>query len=120
MEPKGFTLIEVLLGLVILAIGILGVASMHIGSVRGNFFSNNLTQAAILAQDKLEHLKYMSYDDSNLKSGEYDEGIIPDTIFSRQYQVAEDKGNSIKTITVTVQWIDKVRHDVTLTTIRAK
>jgi len=120
MKPKGFTLIEVLFALVILAIGILGVASMHIGSVRGNFFSNNLTQAAMLAQDKLEHLKYLSYDDSSLRSGEYDEGVIPDTIFSRQYHVAEDKGNSIKTITVTVQWIDRVNHNLTLTTIRAK
>jgi type IV pilus modification protein PilV len=120
MEPKGFTLIEVLVGLVILAIGILGVANMQIASVSGNIFSNNLTQAAVLAQDKLENLKYLSYDDSNLRSGEYNEGAIPDTIFSRQYHVAEDKGNSIKTITVTVQWIDRVNHNLTLTTIRAK
>jgi type IV pilus assembly protein PilV len=120
MEPKGFTLIEVLIGLVILAIGILGVASMHIASMKGNICSNNLTQAAMLAQDKLEHLKYLSYDDSNLRSGEYDEGTIPDTIFSRQYHVAEDGGNSIKTIAVTVQWIDRINHNLTLTTIRAK
>jgi prepilin-type N-terminal cleavage/methylation domain-containing protein len=120
MEPKGFTLIELLIGLLIFAIGILGVASMHIASVKGNIFTNNLTQAAILAQDKLEHLKYLSYDDSKLRSGEYNEGAIPDTIFLRQYHVAEDKGNSIKTITVTVQWIDRFNHNLTLTTIRAK
>jgi type IV pilus modification protein PilV len=120
MEPKGFTLIEVLIGLVILAVGILGVASMQIASVNGNIFSNNLTQAAILAQDKLEHLKYLSYSHSDLRSGEYNEGVIPGTIFAREYHVSEDTGNSIKTITVTVQWIDRINRNLTLTTIRAR
>jgi prepilin-type N-terminal cleavage/methylation domain-containing protein len=120
MGQNGFTLIEVLIGLVILAIGILGAASMQIASVKGDVFSSSLTQAAILAQDKLEYLKDLSYGDSNLNSGQYNEGPIPGTIFSRHYNIVEDVGNSIKTITVTVQWATRVNHNLTLKTIRAK
>ena len=120
MNQKGFALIEILIGLVILAIGLLGIAGMQITSVKGNFFSNSMTQAAHLAQDKLEYLKNLSYSDSNLNSGQYNEGMISGTIFSRQYNIVEDAGNSIKTITVTIQWTDRVGHNLTLTSIRAK
>ena len=40
MDKKGFTLIEMLIGLVLLAIGLLAIAGMQITSVRGNFFSS--------------------------------------------------------------------------------
>jgi prepilin-type N-terminal cleavage/methylation domain-containing protein len=119
-EGNGFTLIEVVAGLIILAIGLLAIATMQITSTKGGSFSNNVTLATILAQDKMEYLKNLSYSDSNLNSGQYDEGTIPGTIFSRQYNVVEDIGNSIKTIRVTVNWADRVNHGISFSTIRAK
>jgi type IV pilus assembly protein PilV len=56
-KEKGFSLIEVLIGLIILAIGILAVAGMQITSIVGTSFSSNLTQASVIAQDRLEFLK---------------------------------------------------------------
>ena len=56
-KKDGFSLIEVTMGLLILAIGLLGIASMQISSVRGSFFSGNLTEATFLGQDGLETLK---------------------------------------------------------------
>ncbi len=120
MDKKGFTVIEVLIGLVILAIGLLGIGAMQITSVKGGAFSNSITQATILAQDELEYLKQLSYGDSNLSNGQHNQGVVPGTIFSRSYRVGEDAGNSMKTITVTVQWKDRVDHSVSLKTIRAK
>lgn len=120
MNNKGFTLIEVLVGLVILAIGLLAIAGLQITAIKGNFFSSSLTQATIFAQDKMEWLKNISYPDADLSTGQHNEGTIPNTIFSRQYNVVEDAGNNIKTITVTVQWTDKVSHSISLSTIRAK
>ena len=119
-KPKGFTLIEVVTGLIILAIGLLGIASMQITSIKGGHFSNNMTKAIFLAQDKLEYLKNLSYSDSNLSSGQHNEGIISGTIFSRVYNVLEDAGNSIKTITVSVQWKDRGNHNISFSTIRSK
>jgi type IV pilus assembly protein PilV len=117
---KGFTLTEVLVGLVLLAVGILAIAAMQITSIKGGYFSSHLTQATVSAQDKLEVLKNLSYSDSDLSSGLHNEGILAGTIFSRQHHIVEDAGNSMKTITVTVQWTDRGNHSVSLSTIRSK
>ena len=119
-KPKGFTLIEVMAGLIILAIGLLGIATMQITSIKGGYFSSNVTQATIFAQDKLEYLKSLSHNDSNLNSGQHNEGTISGTIFSRVVNVVDDVGNSIKTITVTVQWTDRGNHSISFSTIRSK
>jgi type IV pilus assembly protein PilV len=119
-KPKGFTLIEVLAGLIILAIGLLGIAAMQVTATKGGYFSNNVTQATIFAQDKLEYLKNLSYRDSELTNGEHNEGTISSTIFSRKYHVMEDAGNSMKNITVTVSWADRADHNISFSTIRSK
>ena len=117
---KGFTLIEVAAGLIILAIGLLGIAAMQFTSTKAGYFSSNITQAAIFAQDKLEYLKNLSYNNSNLSNGQHNEGAISGTIFSMQYHVLEDVGNSMKTITVTILWADRGNHTVSFSTIRSK
>jgi type IV pilus assembly protein PilV len=117
---KGFTLTEVLIALVILAIGILAISAMQITSIKSGYFSSHVTQATIFAQDKLEYLKNLSYKDSDLSSGQHNEGILPGTVFSRQYNIAEDAGNSTKTITITVQWTDRGNHSISFSTIRSK
>jgi prepilin-type N-terminal cleavage/methylation domain-containing protein len=117
---KGFTLTEVLIGLVILAVGILAIAAMQVTSIKSGYFSSHVTQATVFAQDKLEYLKNLSYKDSDLGSGQHDEGILPGTVFSRQYNIVEDAGNSMKTITVTVQWTDRGNHSISFSTIRSK
>ena len=119
-KQTGFTLIEVVAGLIILAIGLLGIAAMQITATKGGYFSNNVTQATIFAQDKLEYLKNLSYSDSNLSNGLHNEGTISGTIFSRAVHVAEDAGNSMKMITVTVQWTDRGNHTISFSTIRSK
>ena len=119
-KPNGFTLIEVMAGLIILAIGILGIAAMQITAIKGSYFSSNVTQATFFAQDRLEFLKNLPYHDSNLSSGQYNEGKISTSIFSREYDVAEDIGNSMKTITVTVRWTDRGNHSISFSTIRSK
>jgi prepilin-type N-terminal cleavage/methylation domain-containing protein len=120
LNKKGFTVIEVMVGLIILAIGLLAIAAMQITSTKGSYFSSNVTQAAIFAQDKLEYLENISYGDSNLSAGLHNEGTIPGTIFLRQYNVLEDAGNSMKTITVTVLWEDQGNHSISFSTIRSK
>jgi prepilin-type N-terminal cleavage/methylation domain-containing protein len=119
-KQKGFTLIEVVAGLIILAIGLLAIAAMQITSTKGGYFSSNVTRATIFAQDKLEYLKNLSYSDSNLSNGLHNEGTISGSIFSRVVNVVEDAGNSMKTITVTVQWTDQRNHSISFSTIRSK
>ena len=79
---NGFSLIEVLVGLIFLAIGLLGIASMQITSVRGGFFSVNLTQASYHGQDGLETLKSLPLPGGNwppsLSEGQHNFGQTPD------------------------------------------
>jgi type IV pilus assembly protein PilV len=120
LNKKGFTLIEVLVGLVLLAIGLLAIAGMQITSVRGNFFSSNMTQASILAQDRLETLKNLDYANASLTVGNHNEGLIPGTIFNRDYTVSLVPGTTMLDIQVRVGWRDTSDHAITFSTIRSE
>jgi prepilin-type N-terminal cleavage/methylation domain-containing protein len=54
---KGLTLLEVMVGMVILAFGILGLAPIIVISMFGNSYSNEVTTANAIAQEKVEQLK---------------------------------------------------------------
>ncbi len=62
----GFTLIEIMIAVTVLAIGILGIAKMQLGAVRGNSYARGLTEASTLAQNKMEELMFLAYDDPAL------------------------------------------------------
>lgn len=70
-ESAGFTLIEVLIALVIFAIGILGVAALQSGSIRGNTSARGVTDIAVIATDRLEMLRSLPYDHPALATGVY-------------------------------------------------
>ena len=122
-NKKGFSLIEVLIGLVVLAFGLLSIGAMQIVSIKGGYFSNNITRATVLAQNRLEQLKRLDFNNNNidpaLSSGEHNDGAIPDSVFTRGYNV-QDTAPTLKTITVTVRWVDRGDHNISLSTMRAK
>lgn len=117
---KGFTLIEVLIGLIILAIGLLAIAGMQITSIVGTSFSSNLTQASVLAQERLEFLKGLSLNDARLNTGTYNDP--PDIgIFTRSYQANRNANPDFVTIIYTISWLEKgVTHTVTFRTIKGR
>jgi len=119
-KETGFSLIEVLIGLIFLAIGLLAIAGLQATSVRGNIFSNNLTQATYVAQDKLEILKYIPLDSPQLQAGNYhpEPITISGVVFNPSYSVAVN-GN-LRTINYTVTWNDAIHHNVTFSTIRSQ
>jgi prepilin-type N-terminal cleavage/methylation domain-containing protein len=120
LNKKGFSLIEVLVGLVLLAIGLLAIAGMQITSVRGNFFSSNMTQASVLAQDRLETLRNLPYGDVALTAGNHNDGLIPGTIFNRDYDVQLIPGTTMLNIVVRVRWRDTSDHTISFSTVRSQ
>ena len=115
----GFTLVEVLIGLVLLATGILAVAALQVTSVRGHFGSNHLTQATYIAQDTMESLRNTDFGlvpptsaVSNTEST-----TVQGTTFMRTYYVSPVNAG-LRTITCTVTWKDGVNHSVAFSTIR--
>ncbi len=108
-QPKceGFTLIEVMIALVILAVGILALGTMQIVSIRTNAFSSEMTYSTMLAQQRMEILRNLAYNDTDLNSGHHDE--LPTIIGDKgaSYTVTWDVDTSVadmKTITVDITW----------------
>ena len=59
-NEKGVTLLEVLVAMIILAFGVLSLAPMIVISMIGNSYSNQVTIADAIAQDRLEEIKTWS------------------------------------------------------------
>lgn len=60
-NSKGLTLIEILIAVVILSIGLLGVALMQYMAVAGNAYGREMQIATELAQEQLEIFKTTDY-----------------------------------------------------------
>ena len=56
-KMKGFTLIEVLVALLILSIGLLGLAGLQAGGLRSNHSAYLRSQAVILAHDMVDRMR---------------------------------------------------------------
>jgi type IV pilus modification protein PilV len=65
-DNNGFTLVEIMIAMVVLSIGLLGIASMQIKAVQGNALSMGLTEAATLGQNQIENLMSMGYNSNFL------------------------------------------------------
>lgn len=119
MNKKGFTLIEVLIGLIILSVGLLAIAGMQITAVKGNFFSHYMTQASYVGQDRLELLNNLPVNSVELQAGNHNDGAtnISGIVFNRSYTVVVS--GDIRTITYTVGWNDGVNRTISFATIRS-
>lgn len=123
-KQKGFTLLEVMVALVILSIGLLGLMGLQIVATKTNSFSNQMTIGITLAQDQLEELRNLAYDDALLSGGTHQDSQNPisalgDMGFNRSWTVTVDAANSLKTIIVTVQWPHPHNsHSVAFTTVK--
>lgn len=61
-DDNGFTLIEVLIAMVIFAVGILGVAKMQLSAIDGNSTARKFTEAISAARDQIEPIMASSFD----------------------------------------------------------
>lgn len=66
LKKDGFTLVEVLVAMSILAVGILGIAGLAGTAIRSSGYSQAITQANNLAQDRVEALQSIPF--NNLES----------------------------------------------------
>ncbi len=127
MNKKGFSLIEVAIGLVILAVVVLGIIGMQIASVRGNVFSRYITQATYAAQDGLEALDNLPFTDPGLQpGGPFNDPAgpvtIPGIVFNRSYTVVNSPDN-YRIITYTVTWNDgnpPISRQIAFSTVRSQ
>jgi len=112
---KGFSLIEVLVALVILSFSLLALAGLMVTTTKNNSFGNHMTEAATFAQDKLEELRAIKWE--NLSDGNYtdQEDVKTGITYTRNWNVATN--GSLKTITISVNWNDRTGHSIRLISV---
>ena len=141
---EGFSLIEVLVALSILAVGLLGLALFQTTAIKGNAIASKWTVATEQAQDKLERFRHIGWDNivsstaggfitgppaqpnyANLPGAAGDNGIgnvpVRGTQYYRIWYVSANATNSLKTITVWCCWRDDAAqwHNIMLVTQRS-
>jgi len=103
-DPSGFTLVELLVALTILAVGFLGVYSLGIGIIRANLSIDRLTTATTLAQDKLEQIRGLGYSAAASSTENYN-SIATYPFYKRVTSVqVGTPAVGMKTVIVTVYW----------------
>lgn len=122
-RQRGFTLIEAMVSLVILSIGLLGVAALQLSSLRSNHSSSLRSQATLLAYDVVDRMRA---NQNAALAGNYDISLagtsaggtvalddlvrwkqnLANTLPSGQGSVARTGTGAATRFTITVQWDD--------------
>lgn len=124
-NQKGYMLVEALIAIAIFSVGFLAVAMLVISVTHNNTRGNMLTQANMLARQKLEELKntpdittlptaLTTYSDGPLDGNGDDGGI-----YTRTWTIQDALGfDTSREITVTVNWMRRGHNrSVVLSTI---
>jgi len=140
-RQEGFSLVEVLVALAILAVGLLGLAMFQVTAIKGNAIASKWTVATELAQDRIERFRHVAWDNitsstsggfntgtmqpvyANLPAAAGDNTTVRGTPYYRVWYVNPPTGaaNTFTTITVWCCWRDESSrwHNVMLVTQRA-
>jgi len=103
LNNHGLTIIEIIFALSIFAIGILAVSGLAISSVHSNSSARRVTEATTLAEDRLERLMTLPYD--NIIDGLTREGA-----YNISWTVIENEiADKTKSVTVTVSWVGSAK-----------
>jgi prepilin-type N-terminal cleavage/methylation domain-containing protein len=98
-NSQGFTLLEVLIVIAVLAIGILAVMTMQISATNSNANARRMTEGANYLSSAFEWLMLEEYDDA---AAIYDMGPDPDPPYTAQNVVAAGPIPNTQQVDVTV------------------
>ena len=136
----GYTLVEVLVALVVLSVGLLGVAGLQIVGLKGNISAASRTQASYLAEDIIDRMRanyvaargnsgtgqpYLQYQlamGATAPAGADPTAVADVTAWIAELQTLPSGQGSINVdpatniVTVAIQWLDTRGGDPTLCT----
>jgi len=112
-NAHGFTLIEALVAVAVMAIVVSGLASMGVTTIQADTQSRRVSAATALAQAKLEELHGLRRSNTAWTVGSHsqtglDENAEPGGSYTRQWTVQNNYNgfSKLSRVTVTVSWDD--------------
>ena len=111
-NQNGFTLIEIMIAVTVLAIGILGIAKMQIAAINGNASARKFTEANFFAQSQIETLitgPFADINNDNASSDDPDGYTVedPQDGYTVKWKVTDlislDGADNLKKINVIVE-----------------
>ncbi len=106
----GRTIIEVLIALAIFTIGFLAVGTLVFSTTRNNIAGNTLTQATLLAREKIEILKTLPLLQMQSQCRDELKTERLSGIFKCECNIRDSFSDSVKILEVTVSWRRQGRH----------
>ena len=110
-RDRGMSLVELLIALIVLAVGVLAVAGLFPAATHSQLQSRIRTTASYYAQQKVEDLEGLSFSDTALTAGRHPGGIATEALgasseWRRYYQVTNlaSPMDNLKRVTVNVSW----------------
>lgn len=123
-RSDGFTLIEVMIALTVLAGGLLTVAAAQLYAMRGGSSGRHSSDAATVGHSLLENFQRMDFTDAALEDtdGDWEDGVVPagvgvvqaeggdlvEMAYTIQYRI-DDVDENLKSIDVRVNWDEPQR-----------
>jgi Tfp pilus assembly protein PilV len=107
-QQAGFTMIEVMIAVLLTALTVIGVLGLYRIESRASAFSRRETEAAVLAQDKLEELRTQAAPTVNATgtdqpADQFSTGSPPN-FFDRSWTISVSADAAVYNISVTVSW----------------
>ena len=89
---QGFTLMETSIAMVVMMVGALGIASLFVFSTQNNVGGSERAIAMAVAQQQLEQLRSVTYEDTTL-----DVGTVTSTVRSSEQNYAVERTVALET-----------------------
>jgi len=112
MNNKGFSLLELIIAIAVLAVGLVGVLQIFPIGLRASQTAGMMTKASFLAQNKIEDVKLAGFDaitelppkiPLSGRDGDFEWAIKIDEIAPEGVEASED----MRKITVTLTWPER-------------
>ena len=114
---RGFSLIEVLIALLVLMVGMAGILSLQLTSMKATSFSRHATEASSLVEDKVEDMRTVALTSARFASGtdQVDARGVADAngIYTRTWTITP--GTETTVVSVSVTWTERGGDPYTIT-----
>jgi prepilin-type N-terminal cleavage/methylation domain-containing protein len=108
IRSKGFSLVEVMIAMLILAIALLALAGLMVTTTRNSSFGGHMTEASTFAQDKLEQLRVSPW--TGVATGNDTLQGSTGITYTRNWAVTPNADGNQRWVSITLTWTDPTKN----------